>query len=93
MFLIFQRYDAGPASQGGASARGSVSKVVVVRVVLSPSPDLYVEILIPGLSVWVSATDIQDLINHGGGVFLNGISVSTKKDQRSMFALYIMLRT
>lgn len=69
-----------------------MSKVVVVRVVLSPSPDLYVEILIPGLSVWVSATDIQDLINHGGGVFLNGISVSTKKDQRSMFALYIMLR-
>lgn len=90
---MFQRYDAGPASQGGASAKGSVSKVVVVRVVLSPSPDPYVEILIPGLSVWVGVTDIQDLINHGGGFFLNGISVSTKKDQRSMFALYIMLRT
>lgn len=37
-FLIFQRYAVGQASQTGASARGSVSKVTVVRVVLYPSP-------------------------------------------------------
>lgn len=55
---MFQRYDAGPASQGGVSARGSVSKIAVVIVVLSPSPDPYVEILIPGLNVWVGVTGI-----------------------------------